>query len=112
MKVDIQKAFDTVDWSFLREVLIGLGFPMIFVAWIMECVSTASYSISINGGLHGFFTGRRGLRQGDPLSPFLFATCIEFLPRLVKRDTTSSDLNYHPLCARSGITHLAYADDL
>lgn len=94
----------------MREVLIGLGFPMIFVAWIMECVSTASYSISINGGLNGFFTGRRGLRQSDPLSPFLFATCIEFLSRL--GDTTSSDLNYHPLCARSGITHLAYADDL
>ncbi|XP_019183032.1 PREDICTED: uncharacterized protein LOC109177999 [Ipomoea nil] len=62
--VDIRKAYDTVSWDFLKEVLHGFGFPSIFTEWIMECVSTASFSVSINGTLHGKFDGRRGLR-GD-----------------------------------------------
>nr|GEW31844.1 hypothetical protein [Tanacetum cinerariifolium] len=62
-KVDIQKAYDTVDWGFLKEVLIGFGFHARMVHWIMECVTTTSFSISINGNLHGYFKGKRGLRQ-------------------------------------------------
>nr|GFC97553.1 putative RNA-directed DNA polymerase, eukaryota, reverse transcriptase zinc-binding domain protein [Tanacetum cinerariifolium] len=57
------KAYDTVDWEFLREVLIGFGFHDRMIAWIIECVSTTSFSISINGSLHGHFKGKRGLRQ-------------------------------------------------
>nr|GEW49242.1 hypothetical protein [Tanacetum cinerariifolium] len=52
-KVDIQKAYDTVDWMFLKEVLIGFGFHVKMVEWIMECVTTTSFSININGALHG-----------------------------------------------------------
>ncbi|GJY98357.1 retrovirus-related pol polyprotein from transposon TNT 1-94 [Tanacetum coccineum] len=54
-KVDIQKVYDTVDWSFLKEVLIGFGFHLKMIAWIMKCVLTTSFSLSINGVLHGFF---------------------------------------------------------
>nr|GEW84627.1 hypothetical protein [Tanacetum cinerariifolium] len=57
-KVDIQKAYDTVDWEFLRAVLIGFGFHDRMISWIMECVSTTSFSISINGSLHGFLKGK------------------------------------------------------
>ncbi|GKF07259.1 hypothetical protein Tco_0041483, partial [Tanacetum coccineum] len=64
-KVDIQKAYDTVDRAFLREVLIGFGFHDRMVTWIMECVSTTSFSISIDGSLHGYFKGKS--RQGDPI---------------------------------------------
>lgn len=67
LKVDIQKAYDTVNWDFLNDVLVHLNFPRKFVDWIMERVSTTSYSISINGAILGFFKGNRGLRQGDPL---------------------------------------------
>ncbi|XP_075474412.1 uncharacterized protein LOC142505350 [Primulina tabacum] len=64
LKVDLEKAYDTVDWGFLHEVLLALKFPCLFVDWIMECVTTTSYSIVINGHYHGLFYGMRGLRQG------------------------------------------------
>ncbi|GJT41697.1 hypothetical protein Tco_0941562 [Tanacetum coccineum] len=76
-KIDIQKAYDTVDWDFLREILVGFGFHHRMIAWIMECVSSTSFSLSINGVLHGFFKGKRDLRQGDPLSPYLFTLLME-----------------------------------
>lgn len=57
LKVYIQKAYDTVNWDFLNDVLIQLNIPSKFVTWIMECVSTTSYSLSINGAFHGFFKG-------------------------------------------------------
>ncbi|GKA59945.1 reverse transcriptase domain, reverse transcriptase zinc-binding domain protein [Tanacetum coccineum] len=65
-KVDIQKAYDTVDWVFLRSILVGFGFHEKMVTWIMECVTTTSYSICVNGSLHGHFKGSRGLRQVLP----------------------------------------------
>jgi len=61
-KVDIQKAHDTVDWHFLHTALFGFGFPIIMIDWIMMCVSTISYLVSVNGNLHRFFKGSRGLR--------------------------------------------------
>ena len=58
LKIDLKKAYDSINWDFMKEVFIGLGFPSLFVGWIMQCVSTTSYSISINGSLHGFFKGQ------------------------------------------------------
>ena len=112
IKVDLRKAFDSVNWEFLQQILEGLGFPSVFSQWVMECIGTASYSIMINGGLHGFFKGQQGLRQGDPLSPFLFVLCIEYFSRTLNLATAGSDFNYHPKCISLGISHLAFADDL
>lgn len=69
-KVDLKKAYDSVNWDFLESVLLNLRFPVQFVNWIMRCVRTTSYSICINGELQGQFNGAKGLRQGAPLLHF------------------------------------------
>lgn len=83
IKIDMAKAFDSMEWSFLLEVFHQAGFKKQWVNWIKECISTVSYSIIINGSPHGFFQPSRGLRQEDPRSPFLFILGTEVLSRLI-----------------------------
>lgn len=113
LKVDIQKAYDTVDWRFLKRILIEFGFHPKMVHWIMTCVATASYSVCINGNLHGFFPGKRGLRQGDPLSPYLFTLVMEVLTLMLKkRVRESASFTFHLKCEELEIINLCFADDL
>ncbi|GFZ13128.1 hypothetical protein Acr_23g0015130 [Actinidia rufa] len=81
MKIDLRKAYDTVNWTFLEDVLLGLGFPPMFMGWIMQCVTTTSYSISINGSLHGFFKGQKDdlilFARGDVPSVSLSMDCLK-----------------------------------
>ncbi|GJZ23441.1 hypothetical protein Tco_0560900 [Tanacetum coccineum] len=112
-KVDIQKAYDTVDWEFLRVIIIGFGFHARMVSWIMECVATTSFSISINGSLHGYFKGKRGLHQGDPLSPYLFTLIMEVLTFMLHRNVRKdSSFTYHRQCSKLELINLCFADDL
>ncbi|KAL0411037.1 UNVERIFIED_CONTAM: hypothetical protein Slati_3693400 [Sesamum latifolium] len=69
LKIDLRKAYDTVEWGFLTATLKLFNFPTVFIRWVIECVSTASYSSSLNESIHGYFSGTRGFRQRDPLSP-------------------------------------------
>ncbi|GJT04720.1 RNA-directed DNA polymerase, eukaryota, reverse transcriptase zinc-binding domain protein [Tanacetum coccineum] len=113
MKIDIQKAYDTVDWSFLDKALRMFGFPNKMVKWIMVCVTNPSYSICINGERHGFFKGGRGLRQGDPLSPYLFTIVMEIFNLILKQKIRlEPSFKYHHGCKKLQITHLYFADDL
>lgn len=112
LNIDIAKAYDTVSWDFLRFVLTHLGFPGQFIAWVMECVTTVSYSVRVNRDIHGHFQGKRGLRQGDPLSALLFVLCVEILSRMIRADTASLDFNFHQFCASTRLTHLVFADDI
>ncbi|GKC38640.1 putative reverse transcriptase domain, reverse transcriptase zinc-binding domain protein [Tanacetum coccineum] len=83
------------------------------IRWIMACVTSASYSISINGNIHGYFKGKRGLRQGDPLSPYLFTLVMEILTLILQRRVRLSDsFRYHKHCEELGIINVCFADDL
>ncbi|CAN1345714.1 Transposon TX1 uncharacterized 149 kDa protein [Linum perenne] len=112
IKVDLMKAFDSVHWGFLFNVLTAMKFPVQFISWLSSCVRSASYSISLNGGIHGFFPAKKGVRQGDPLSPYLFVIAIEPLSRLLDIAGRSQILPYHPQCHKIRLTHLAFADDM
>lgn len=68
IKIDISKAFDSVQWSFLINTLTALAFPPEFIHWIQLCITSASFSVQVNGELVGYFQSSRGLRQGCSLS--------------------------------------------
>ncbi|XP_050238237.1 uncharacterized protein LOC126687724 [Mercurialis annua] len=78
-KIDLRKAYDSVQWNCIKEVLLGLNFPDEFIKWIMMCMRTPSDSIMINGKPEGFFKGVKGIRRGDPMSPLLFVVVMEYL---------------------------------
>lgn len=80
------------------SALVGFEFPKHFQDWIKECVTMVSYSISLNGALHDFFSERRGLRQGDPLSPLLFGLCLEVLSRRIKVASSLPSFHFQPMC--------------
>lgn len=73
------KAYDRVDWQFLREMLKSLGFLDTWINKVMICVETVQYRIKINGNLSEEIYPSRGLRHGDPLPPYLFIICQEWL---------------------------------
>lgn len=112
-KVDLQKAYDTVSWEFLEFCLLKFGFHKIMVNWIMVCLKSASFSICVNGESHGFFKAKRGLRQGDPISPYLFTLVMEVLTLMIKRQVSMEEkFKYHWGCKKLKITSLCFADDL
>ncbi|GJW76145.1 putative RNA-directed DNA polymerase, eukaryota, reverse transcriptase zinc-binding domain protein, partial [Tanacetum coccineum] len=112
-KVDIQKAYNTVDWWFLGFILKCFGFHHTMIKWIMAYVTSASFSISINGNIHGFFKGKRGLRQGNPLSPYLFTLVMEVLTLILKRRVRLLDtFRYHNHCQELDIINVCFADNL
>nr|GEY92649.1 hypothetical protein [Tanacetum cinerariifolium] len=83
------------------------------VSWIMECVTSMSYSICVNGSLHGYFKGKRGLRQGDPISPYLFTLVMEVLTLMLQRKFHQTDqFTCHRYCSKIEHVNLCFADDL
>ncbi|KAL0283960.1 UNVERIFIED_CONTAM: Retrovirus-related Pol polyprotein from type-2 retrotransposable element R2DM [Sesamum radiatum] len=113
IKVDIQKAYDSVQWDFMLECLKLFRFPSKFITWIAQCLTTVSFSISLNGSVHGFFAGARGLRQGDPMSPYLFVLVMELFHALLKfRIRTDGRFQHHWKCEDLNILNLGFADDV
>ena len=89
-----------------------MQFPPDFVACVRACITTPSFSLSINGITDGYFRGKTGLRQGDPISPLLFAVVMNVLSYMLNRGAEDGIFSYHPGCAGVKLTHLAFADDL
>ena len=114
-KLDIEKAYDYIRWDFIMQTLERMGFGPKWIRWIHWCISTASFSVMFNGSSAGFFRSSRGLRQGDPLSPYLFMVGMEVLSCLIKRAVDDNFISGCSLGNKEGgemvISHLFYVDD-
>lgn len=113
IKIDLEKAYDRLKWNFVRDMLLLFNVPDSLIKLIMSCVASSSISVLLNGGQLDPFLPSRGIRQGDPLSPYLFIMCMELLSFLIE-DKCSFHL-WDPLqVSRNGLAflHLMFADDL
>ena len=112
IKVDFRKAYDTIDWRFLELVLHTFRFPPMIIHLIMECVTSPKFSVALNGELHGFFASKRGIRQGDPLSPYLFTLVMEVFSGILHTQSRSPGFKFYWRCKPTSLTHLFFADDV
>lgn len=113
IKVDLEKAYDRLSWDFIQETLGVIGLPMDLIRIIMECITTVSMQLLWNGELTESFSPSRGIRQGDPLSPYIFVMCIERLSHGINHAVGNG--RWKPIRLNRGgipITHLFFADDL
>ena len=112
VKLDMSKAYDRVDWGFLEEIMRKMGFNEKWINLMMVCVKSVTYSVLVNGEPCGMIKPTRGIRQGDPLSPFLFLLCTEGLNGMIKQAERRGDIHGFSLCRRGPkLTHLLFADD-
>lgn len=112
IKIDLAKAYASVRWDFLEVALLSLRFPIHFIKLIMACVSDTHFSVLVNGNSEGYFKGTRGLRQGCPLSPFLFAIVMEFFFIMMTNSPFSELIPTPFVKTQVAISHLMFADDL
>lgn len=112
LKTYITKAYDRLELSFLEETMGQIGFNEKGIQWIMQCVTTVSYSMLVNGVPKGFIRPTRGIRQGDPLSPYLFILCAEVFSHMMNMAEKKKKLQGIKISNRiPNITHLLFADD-
>lgn len=111
LKLDISKAYDRVEWDFLKCTMLKLGFSSKLVLLIMNCITTASFSVVINGMVSGLIQPQRGLRQGCPLSPYLFILCAEVFSNLLMKAEEQKCIQGLRFGKDLTISHLLFADD-
>ncbi|KAJ9548459.1 hypothetical protein OSB04_021002 [Centaurea solstitialis] len=111
-KIDLEKAFDSLNWEFLDKIMEKLNFGTKWRRWIRNCLSSARISVLINGSASGEFSMQRGVRQGDPLAPFLFIIAMEALNAAMKQARSLGIFEGIQL-PKNGllVSHLFYADD-
>lgn len=112
VKIDMTKAYDRLEWDFIQLVLDRFGFHTKWIQWMMQCVKTVSFSFLINGSAQGKVIPSRGIRQGDPLSPYIFIMCSEVLSGLCKNAQYEGKLPGIRVAKNSPrVNHLLFADD-
>lgn len=112
IKLDMSKAYDCVEWAFLEAIMRKLGFEERWITLVMACVRSVSYSVLLNGSPQGHIIHSRGLRQGDPLSPYLFLLCAEGLSSLLQRAVREWQISSLPITqGGSCLSYLFFADD-
>ncbi|KAF7115523.1 hypothetical protein RHSIM_RhsimUnG0053200 [Rhododendron simsii] len=112
IKLDFNKAYDRVEWDFLEAIMNQMGFDKRWVKWVMECVSTVQFDVCTNGESRAKVYPQRGLRQGDPLSPYLFLLVKDVLSGLIQKELDQgnlSGLRINRLCPV--LSHIFFADD-
>ncbi|XP_056698590.1 uncharacterized protein [Spinacia oleracea] len=112
IKLDMSKAYDRVNWLFLLKVLKGYGFSDRWVGLVSECITTVTYKALINGRTTKSFKPKCGLRQGDPLSPYLFLFCMDIFSRMLILGENIGLFRGIKISRRApSINHLFFADD-
>ena len=113
LKSDLSKAYDRIEWNFIYKILSSMGFPQNWLIPVMNCISSLRYAVLFNG-FHGPFKHQaRGIRQGDPLSPFIFILIQESLSRFLNLADLRKEFQGVKMNSQcSSITHLAFADDM
>ena len=112
VKLDMSKAYDKVEWRYLEEMMRKMGFQERWIQLTMMCVKTVSYLVLINGKPKGKIFPTRGLRQGNPISPYLFLLCVEGLSAMFQREARLGRINGVSVCRRAPqISHLFFAND-
>lgn len=110
IKADMEKAYDRVEWSFVLKVLEQFGFSSVWVNWVKQCISTLSFSILLNGSPFGCIYPSKGLRQGNPLFPYLFILCSKVLSQLLLREERRGGLKGIQMGRNTpSISHLLFA---
>jgi hypothetical protein len=108
----MSKAYDRVEWNFLEQMLLKIGFAQEWVQLIMRCISSQTYRIKVNGALTECITPMRGLRQGYPISSYLFLVCAEGFSSLLNVVEARGELTGIKVCSTApSINHLLFADD-
>ena len=110
IKLDMSKAYDRVEWNFLRDMMTQLGFSLSWVEMIMKCVQSVKYKVKFNGNLTDEFIPELGLRH--PLSPYLFLLCAEGFSTLLQKAEDDGHIGGVKICRGApSISHLLFADD-
>ncbi|KAL6543520.1 hypothetical protein OROHE_010142 [Orobanche hederae] len=112
IKLDMEKAYDTINWNFIFQVMTGFGFSNVWINYIKACISNCWFTILVNGESVGFFQSKRGIRQGDPLSPLIFVIAADYFSRSTDRLFFNNPAMFYKFKKKVKITHLAYADDI
>lgn len=112
LKLDVMKAFDRLEWSYLKVVMLKLGINPRFMEMVMQCVSSVSFVVMFNGGQLDEFKPTRGIRQGDPISPYLFLLASKGPSCLLKSlDPSEATHGITAAPAAPQVNHLLFVDD-